>query len=261
MELLACPKLSSKLDPGALEALFRRQLGARLWARDLPGLVASPASVLELPRPDRPLARCAALRAQPGANVLLSTAEHAPALAIARCGLGWCAAVGFDPPQTAFDPWNTLGAFLARAADLQRVRLTLDGARVRIENFAATWTRAELRAGSEHAELVLVARAGALEAELSPAQLRGAWTELVLTPGTGQPLVLPWPALPAPEERLPRPMLAPAERTDAAARLVERPSGDGALVPGLLAAGVLFSFLGAGLGFFSRARASGGKPF
>jgi hypothetical protein len=262
-ELLSCTTLAS-----GLEALFRRQLGARQWARDLPGLAASRAADAALGSAfaglvlDRPLARCAALRAREGAEVVLATPERKPALALRRVGLGWCAAAAFDPSQTAIDPWNTLAQFLAREPAGRRPRLVLRPGRLRVENLeadAAGWTRAELRDPDGRAELALAARDGGLEAEL-PAQLeRRAWQALVLRPGSAGELSLPWPkGLPA-EERLPRPELDPGERRDRPAQLVPRAGAQAGLSLALVGAGLLFSFLGAALGFFSRARGGRGN--
>jgi hypothetical protein len=269
-ELLRCPRLTSELGPQALEALFRRQLGARQWAQGLAGLSVDRAANADLAaalaglRPGQPLARCAALRERSGAEVVLRTGEGAPALALARVGLGWCAAAGFDPSQSAFAPWNTLALFVARPDAGARAALSVRGTRLRVENEragAAGWTRAELRGPSANAELALRERAGGLEAELEPALARGEWTALVLRPGAQGELALSWPRPAVPEERLPRPWIEPSERTARPARPVPLPGGESQLALALVGAGLLFSFLGAALGFFSRARAPAGTKF
>ncbi len=264
-ELLGCPRLSE-----GLEALFRRQLGSRLWAHDLTGLRASPAAPADLGaalaalRPEQPLARCAALRTREGAEVALVTPEGTPALALVRVGLGWCAAAGFDPSQSTFDPWSTLAQFVARAQAGGRPQLDVRTGRVRVRNDrpgAAGWTRAELRGPAGRAELALREREAGSEAELSPELLERAWDTLVLRPGAPDELALPWPRrLPA-EERLPRPALEPSERRTVPARLVPPPGGESPLALALVGAGLAFSFLGAALGFFSRARAPVGTNF
>jgi hypothetical protein len=260
-EVLAATELSA-----GLEGLFRRALGARQWARDVPGLRASPGLAQDLAAAlasDRPLARCAALRARADAQVALVTPAGEPALALARVGLGWTAAAGFDPQQSAFDPWNTLAQFLARPQS-SRARLVVRADRVRVEHErpgAAGWTRAELRGPGGRAELALRERDGGSEAELPAGLESRAWDALVLRPGASDELVLPWPRGLPPEERLPRPELDPSERRSVPARLVPPPGGDTPLALGLVGAGLLFSFLGAALGFFSRARAAGGTNF
>jgi len=260
-EVLAATELSA-----GLEVLFRRALGARQWARDLPGLRASPGLAHDLAAAlasDRPLSRCAALRAREGVQVALLTPAGAPALALVRVGLGWTAAAGFDPPQTAFDPWNTLAQFMARPQAI-RARLSVRAGRVRVEHERPNpsgWTRAELRGPGGRAELALQERAGGSEAELTAGLESRAWDALVLRPGAPDELVLPWPRALPPEDRLPRPELELSERRSVAARLVPPPGGDTPLALGLVGAGLLFSFLGAALGFFSRARAASGTFF
>ena len=269
-ELLACPKLTSALDPAALEALFRRQLGGRQWARDLPGLRADSsgtntlAAALAALGVERPLARCAALRARAGSEVLLWTPEHTPALALSRTGLGWCAAAGFDPAQAAFDPWNTLALSLARPPGERALELVVEAGRVRVERAQAGpsgWIAAELRGPSGKAPLALAQQGSALEAQLAPELERREWDALVLRPGAPDELSLAWPQRLAPEERLPRPAIEASARTNTPARRVPRAGGESALALGLLGLGVACSFLGAALGFFSRARAAAGTKF
>jgi len=264
-ELLTSPKLAD-----GLEALFRRQLGARLWARQLPGLLVSKTSPADLGaalaalRPEQPLARCAALRAREGAQPALVTAAGEPALALARVGLGWCAAAGFDPPQSAFDPWNTLAQFVAREGAGRRAKLVVLEGRVRVLNVRpgpSGWIQAELRGAGEKVELALSERAGACETELAPALLQRAWDALVLRPGAADELSLPWPIGPPAEERLPRPEFDVSERSAVAARQVAGGGGETGLGLGLVGAGLVVSFLGAALGFFSRAGAGTGKSF
>jgi len=260
---------SSNLAEG-LEALFRRQLGARLWARQLPGLLASQSSLADLGvalaalRPEQPLARCAALRARDGAQVVLVTAESEPALALARVGLGWCVAAGFDPAQSAFDPWNTLAQFFAREGAGKRVRLVVLPGRLRVLNLRPSpsgWIRAELRGAGDKVELALSERAGVTETELAPELLQRHWDALVLHPGSADELVLPWPSGLPEEERLPRPEIDDSERSPVAARPVAGGGGQTRLGLGLLGAGLVVSFLGAALGFFSRAGPGTGKTF
>ncbi len=271
-ELLACPALSSALATPALEALFRRQLGARRFTPPTRLVAASGALDVSLDSlraalSSAPLhaARLGALVVRAGAAPLLTSAEGAPALALERQGLGWCAAVACDPSVLDRDLWNTLANFAAASSRPARARLDLRAGRLRVEG-AQAWAsdgtlHGELRGREDRRSVQLGPRAGAFEVELGPETDRERWDALVLAPGTSAELALPWPPTLAREDRLPRPALEPSERRGAPARASGEDRTPHALALLLLGAGLCLCTAGAGLGYFSGARVRTGKGF